>query len=209
MPQAIRVSSRAIHALGFVAALGVAAAVSASGIAACITAPPPDLPALPLRGPRIIEDSVRPPTDQYLTMLPADSEFVVPVEVNDPTEQIVGRVFVDFYPGSDNMGSATSFTAVPPALDGGVTTISFSVSSIDLGDPTACHIIQLFVADQSTGFSEISVHTAGNSLGVDSVSWFYTPNGPSGCFAYDAGDGAPADAAPDGTLVIPQGTGSH
>jgi hypothetical protein len=206
MPQAIRVSSRATQALGFVAALGVAAAICASGIAACITAPPADLPALPLRGPRIIEDSVRPPTDQYLTMLPGDSEFVVPVEVNDPTDQIVARVFVDFYPGSDNMGSATNFTAVHPALDGGVTTISFSVSSIDLGDPTACHVIQLFVADS---FSDMSGHTANNSLEADSVSWFYTPNGPNGCFAYDAGDGAAGDAAQDGTLVIPEGTGSH
>jgi hypothetical protein len=206
MPQAMRVSSRAIQVLGFAAALGVAAAVSAGGIAACITAPPPDLPALPLRGPRIIEDSVRPPTDQYLTMLPADSEFVVPVEVNDPTDRIVALVFVDFYPGGDNMGSATNYTAVHPALDGGVTTVSFSLSSIDLGDPTACHIIQLFVADS---FSDISHHTVNNSLGADSVSWFYTPNGPSGCFAYDAGDGAPADAALDGTLVIPQATGSH
>jgi hypothetical protein len=211
MAHAIRGSSRALRGLVAPLAFGAVGAIAAGGIAACITAPPPDLPILPARGPRILEDGVQPPTNAYLTELPADGQFLVPVEVNDPTQEIVGRVFVDFYPGSDNMRSATAadqMITAQPALDGGPTIMSFMLSATaDLGDPTACHLIQFFVADS---FSGRSGHTPGDSLGADSVSWFYTPNGPNGCFGYDAGDGAAAeDGAGDSLPLTPDGVGSH
>ena len=190
-------------------AVGATALAVAGGVAACITAPPPDLPELPQRGPRIVQDAVRPPANAYLTALPADGIFNVPVEVTDPTRTIDGRAFVDFYPGSNNMGrNATGFAfdkSVPPTLDGGTTLVSFMLPSFELGDLTACHIIQFFVADS---FSDQSGHTAGDSLGADSVTWFYAPNGPSGCSEYDAGDGAfPSDAPFDGILQTPDSVG--
>ncbi|HEY5145783.1 MAG TPA: hypothetical protein VII82_03415 [Polyangiaceae bacterium] len=191
-------------------AFGALGACAAGAVSACITAPPPDLPVLPARGPRILEDGVIPPTDAYLTGLPADGQFLVPVEVSNPAPPIVGRVFVDFYPGIDNMRSATMLTKMidtQPSVDGGPTIVSFSLSPTDLGDPTACHLIQFYVADS---FSDNNGHTAGDNLGADSVSWFYTPNGPNGCFEYDAGDGAAEDAPTDALLLTPpDGVGSH
>jgi len=214
MPQTVRSSNRALRALVLAAAVGAAVPVVAGGVAACITSPPPDLPELPLRGPRILEDGVRPVTDQYLTGLPADDKFVVPVEVTDTTRPIVGRVFVDFNPGPTNMPPTTNYVRQAiafPTLDGGVTNLSFSLSPANLGDPTACHIIEFIVAgsfDEMSGSSHTP--TPGDNLGGDSVSWFYTPNGPNGCFAYDASDGSAVqgDSSQDGP-PLPDGTGTH
>jgi hypothetical protein len=205
----IRGSSRALRAPVVLLAFGALGASVAGAVSACITAPPPDLPVLPARGPRILEDGVTPPTDAYLTGLPADGQFLVPVEVNNPAQVINGRVYVDFYPGTDNMHFATSAEqslSTPPSVDGGPTIVSFSLSPTDLIDPTACHLIQFYVADSFTGTAPI----AGDNLGADSVSWFYTPNGPNGCFEYDAGDGAAQDAPTDALLLTPpDGVGSH
>ena len=204
----IRGSSRALRAPVVLLAFGALGAGIAGAVSACITAPPPDLPVLPARGPRILDDSTKPPPSAYLTALPADGQFLVPVEVSDPTQPIVGRVFVDFYPGIDNMHSATPYEqsfSTPPSVDGGLTIISFSLSPTDLIAPTACHLIQFYVADSFNGTGPI----AADNLGADGVSWFYTPNGPNGCFEYDAGDGAAEDAGMDVLPLTPDGVGSH
>jgi hypothetical protein len=184
----IRGSIRARRALAATlaasAALGLIAVLVGS---ACITTAPPDLPALPLRGPRILDNSAQPVAYQTLSALPPDGQFVVSVEVSDPTKLITGRAFIDYYPGDGTMGitgSATTVT-VPPALDGGLTQVAFTITPSALGDPTTCHSITFFVDDafSSTGTG----HSAGNSLGGDSVTWFYAPGGPGGCLTYDAG----------------------
>jgi hypothetical protein len=204
----IRGSSRALRALVVLLAFGALGAGVSGAVSACITAPPPDLPVLPARGPRILHDDVKPPTSAFLTGLPGDGQFLVPVEVSNPAQLIAWRVYVDFYPGIDNMRFATpaeqSFST-PPSVDGGPTIISFSLSPTDLIDPTACHLIQFYVADSFTG----TAPTAGDNLGVDGVSWFYMPNGTNGCFEYDAGDGAAEDAGIDALPLTPDGVGSH
>jgi hypothetical protein len=204
----IRGSSRALRAPVVLLAFGALGAGVAGAVSACVTAPPPDLPVLPARGPRILNDDVKPPTSAYLTGLPGDGQFLVPVEVSNPAQLIAWRVYVDYYPGIDNMRFATSAElglSTPPSVDGGPTIISFSLSPANLIDPTACHLIQFYVADSFSGAGP----TAGDNLGTDGVSWFYTPNGPNGCFEYNAGDGAAEDAGMDALPLTPDGVGSH
>ncbi|HEX3769683.1 MAG TPA: hypothetical protein VHV30_02405 [Polyangiaceae bacterium] len=203
MLPAIRGSIRA-RPLRFGLAVGLAitgASASVSILPACITTAPPDLPSLPLRGPRILADSVQPAANEYLTALPPDGGFVVPVEVSDPTKAIVGRPFVDFYPGvGNNLISGVGRTVTQfPALDGGPTDVYFTIGPQLLGDPTLCHTIQFFVAD---GFNDsLGSQTSIDDLGADSVTWFYTPNGPGGCGVYDAG--VYPDAGSDGSAIPP------
>ncbi len=201
MQRAIRLSKRVQRALLPALAAGCAAA---AGAASCIATAPADPPQPPLVGPTIIQDSVKPSANTYLLGLPPS--FSVPVLAFDPTRPIICHVFVDFDPGKDNISSTGFVTtcATPyPALDGGVTQLSFTLTATMLGDPTACHVIQCFVA---YAFDPMSQHTPlGNSLGADSVTWQYTPNGPGGCTQFSGDDGSfpAADAAPtDGPLPL-------
>jgi hypothetical protein len=178
------------------AALAAGCAV-AVGVASCVTGSPADVPQPPLLGPIIVQDAVQPPSGPYLTVLP-EAGFVVPVRVFDPISTITCAVFIDFDPGMfNNTGTSIGCANTPPALDGGVTSLTFTINPIYLGDPNACHTIQCFVAEV---FDPGSPHTPGNSLGADPVTWHYTPNGPGGCDYFDGSDGAfpPADAAMDG-----------
>jgi hypothetical protein len=189
----------------------LALALSAlAGISSCLTTAPAEPPPVPPLGPTIIQDAVYPPNNTYLPALPPQP-FVVPVRVFDPNREIECEVYVDFDPGSDNSQFATG--AIPgacptmlPALDGGPTLMQFSLTSTNLGDPTTCHVIQCFVADS---FDTMSPHTPGDTLGADSVTWQYAPNGPGGCEQFDGGDGAaPPDAPMDALPQTPDAVGS-
>lgn len=170
-----------------------------------MTASPPDVIQPPLVGPVILQDLVQPPTNAPLLALP-EAGFVVPVRVSDPNQPITCKVFVDFDPGMDDSafakGPAHECSPTWPSLaDGGDTVLSFSLLASTLGDPTACHLIQCFVADS---FALNASHVPGDVLGGTSVWWQYAPNGLGGCSTFDAGDGAfpPADAPTD-TLPVP------
>jgi hypothetical protein len=193
MPRAIRLSKRVLGALLSALAAGCAAAV---GVASCIATSPAEPPQAPPLGPTIVQDSVRPVASAYLPDLPLS--FCIPVRVFDPSHSITCHVFVDFDPGPDNINSTGFVTTCPttlPALDGGVTQLTFMLTPTQLGDPTACHVIQCFVADV---FDAKSPHTPGDSLGADSVTWQYAPNGPGSCTQFNGDDGSfpPEDAAP-------------
>lgn len=148
----------------------------------------------------ILKDSVQPPWNVYLTVLPP--EFVVPVKVFDPSLPIACNVFVDFYPDQINNTGTAGPCSVPPGLEGGIAQAQFSVSPFSLNDPNACHTIQCFVAQS---FQSNSAHTPAGSVPADSITWQYAPNGPGGCDEFDAGDGAfpPADALMDGLPITP------
>lgn len=204
--QQVRDWRRARGALVATAACASVLAMLVVSGPACITTSPPELPAVPPRGPRILADGIDPPSF-ILLQLPPDGAFQVPVEVSDPTRVILGRVFIDYYPAANGGQNATQPTgptvSVPPALDGGVTLVSFQLTNDQLGDPSACHVIQFFVAD-SFAAVPMPTHAPGDSLGADSVTWFYTPGGPGVCNVYDAG--VYPDAAPDGSFVTPGAT---
>jgi hypothetical protein len=198
--------------LGLVAAACgcVMVAIATTMTSGCITAPPPEIPQLPLQRPTILHDAVVPPTNQILAQLP--TEFVVPVQLDDPDESFEWDVFVDYNPCADPTSCQPTAPTIypqlvqptPGTLDGGVSLVSFA-SFTDLDD-TLCHRIDFLVAHQ---FDPGSAHTW-DSVGGDIVTWFYNPGGgPNGCPIYDAGalqDGAfpPPDAAPDGLPVTPE-----
>jgi hypothetical protein len=199
MPRAIRRIRVTKSAL--VPALAAALALSA-GMASCITGPPPDPPQPPVLGPMIIQNGVMPSANQYLTALP--DAFIVPVRAFTDLP-VSCNVFVDYFdPGVKNNGTAVAQCGmVSPALEGGVTQLQFSLRTLDLAtgpagifDPNACHTIQCFVGNSF--LDSVSPHTPATSLGSDSVTWQYTPNGPGSCAQFDAGDGGfPPDSPSD------------
>jgi len=170
-------------------------------VVSCVTAGPADVPQPPLIGPIIIQNAVRPPASTFLTFLPV--EFIVPVRVFDPSQPIECHVFIDFNPGVINNAGTFPPCVVQPGLDGGITLAQFTVGVTEVFDPGICHTIQCFVANS---FEDISPYTPSTSLGADSVTWQYTPNGPGGCDEFDGGDGAfpPADAPTDRLPLTPE-----
>jgi hypothetical protein len=213
MLRVTRFSDRSKAAVLLAVGFSACALAATAGIGACITAPPADLPQIPVLGPTIIQDAVQPPRDQILTAFPAEGiVFIVPVRVTDPTIDVQAEVFVDYDPLSDNVapyGFGQQTIVTPPAIDGGITVVRVPFSWTDSHferwnfDPNACHTIEIVVADS---FDKISAHTAGDSLGADSAVWMYQPNGAGSCFEVDAGDGGfPPDAPLDGLPLTPVG----
>ena len=197
--------------LGFVAAAcaGIAAAMLVS--TACITAPPPKLPAEVEHRPTILLESVQPPYNQILPQLPG--EFIVPVVLEDPDETFQWDVFIDYNACADPstcaptqpLGGITPVNPTPGTVDGGVVLVYFPPPT---GlDPSRCHTIDFVVAHQfETGLPHTPAPPGG-----DLVTWIYDPGGsvPCSLLVYDAGsvqDGAfpPADAGTDALPAVPE-----
>jgi hypothetical protein len=188
------------------AACAASAIACAWSVVACIAAPPPELPKLPAHRPTIVHGSVAPPPTQILTALP--DEFLVPVELVDPSQTFHYNVFVDYdlFNNPQAVYQSPEQAADPNAANG-IDLVTFSLSSTQSAlDPSYCHVIEMVVANK---FTSTSPHTP-DSVGGDSVSWFYSPGGnPAGCPQYDAGslaDGAFPDVQSD-ALVVPDGNG--
>jgi hypothetical protein len=197
-------------ALGLIAAACACAAIAVATFAACITAPPPDLPQPPAHRPTILDESVQPPPDQILASLP--TEFVVPVQLDDPNQTFDWEVFVDYDPvQSPNPYFSNQVQATPGTVDGGVYVVDAPPPDTIHADPSRCHRIDFLVAHT---FNPATPHTW-DSLGGDIVWWFYNPGGgPGGCPVYDAGslqDGAFPSATPDAPLdglpIVPESGG--
>jgi hypothetical protein len=195
------------------AALSACALAVLLPLAACIVAPPPDLPPQPVSRPTILHDSVFPPADQILTgaEIPDGGTltFLVPVDLVDPTRAFSWELFVDYDPYSAT--APLLFGQVQPtpgSVDGGTIVVPFS---LDFGqaplDMAYCHRIQFLVA-----YTFSASHTP-DSLGGDSVTWLYNgAGGVNGCPPFDAsalGDsGVPlTEAGPDHPPVVPESGG--
>jgi hypothetical protein len=172
--------------------LGSALAVCAGGLgAACVIADPaPEVPVPPLHRPTILHGSVVPPDTQILSEWPTATGFVVPVDLVDPSQPFQYAVFVD-----DLLRFNGSISPDPTLTDAGI-----RVVQVNLDPPTSppdCHRIEFIVA---RAFNGGDLHTP-DSVGGDTVVWFYNPNGdPAGCPTSDAGglDGAfPPEAGPE------------
>jgi hypothetical protein len=127
----------------------------------------------------------------------------VPVETGNPNDSFVFAALVDPDSNPNPTPAYGPFTISPAtANDGGVTLVDFAISA---QDPGYCHEIRVIVAH---AFSTISPPTP-DSIGGDSVVWFYNPGGSAGgCPEYDAGslqDGAfpTTDAPSDGLPIVP------
>jgi hypothetical protein len=188
-------------ALTLLAAGSASAVACALAVAACITAPPPDLPQLPPRRPTIEDDAVQPPAGPLYDW-PSDNTFIVPVQVDVQSPAFYYNVFVDYSAVTQQALQEFSGTG-PGLLDGGVTFVSFTLSQPDT--PTCPHIIDFLVA---TGFSPSNSSFTPNGVGGDIATWWYYPDGAQGgCPAYDGGDGVFPDVLVDGLLVTPESGG--
>jgi hypothetical protein len=175
---------------------GGAGVIAAGAAVACFTAPPPDLPPQSTQRPSIASSAVYP--QAYLTELPADGMFIVPVQVA-AGEFFQWDVFVDYPANRAPFIAPTTISADKAVVDGGLTWVSFPVDQNAFQPGTCPHRIEFFVAHQ---FNPGAPRTP-ESFGGDSFTWFYFPDG---CSSYDAGDGGfpPADAASDSLPVTPE-----
>jgi hypothetical protein len=181
-------------------ALGIVATTLVVPAVACVLADPPaSVPATPVVAPEIDHELVVPPVTSILTAWPAEGEFDVPILVLDPSVTVEWEAFVDYDPLSggqpyvapgevgpgqdvDDAGERLLVARIPPPAD-----------------LTSCHTLEILVA---LGFAEN--HTP-NSVGGDSVTWFYSPTGSlDGCPIFEAGvpdagedASAPVDASAD------------
>jgi hypothetical protein len=195
-------------AIGLISVGCACAAIAAVTSTACITAPPPDLPQPPAHRPTILHESVVPPPDQILAVLP--TEFVIPVQLDDPNQSFEWEIFVDYDPlQAPNPYYTLQVQPTPDTVDGGIITVDAPPPTDSQADPSRCHRIDFLVAH---AFDPATPHTW-DSIGGDIVTWIYNPGGgPGGCPVYDAGslqDGAfpPADAPSDGLPIVPESGG--
>jgi hypothetical protein len=167
-----------------VALAGFACTALALGGGACIIAPPPDLPSLAERPPRILHDSVVPPAGLPLPEWPmAPNDLLVPLVVDSPDEQYDYRVLVDYTQYPDPL---SPMPPPPPVVDGGAI-LSISIDPEEPNrqiDLSGCHQIKVLVAH-----SFLSDNVTPDSLGGDSVSWPYYPSAapPYTCSLVEAG----------------------
>jgi hypothetical protein len=188
-----------VRIAALVAATSLVLCAVAAAVSACISVPPPDLPEPRFVSPTIHHDAVFPPEGDLL-MWPADKTFIVPVEMDNPNETFLWRVFIDYYdvappsqyPGYVNSGGG------PSAPDGGISLIRFQRPPPPTS--TCPHRIDFVVAHEFN----MSSPRIPDSVGGDIVTWYYYPSGQPFCSDYNAGDGSFPEASFDGLLVPPE-----
>lgn len=160
----------------------LSAVLVASSAAAClVTDPPGDLPAVPLRAPRILSASVAPPLLDPIQSLEPSSSLIIPIEV-DPDERLEVRWFVDFDATLNPQPAEVILVEAPTGAESTVRTVTIAIGGID---PTRCHSILVLAA---YGFAGNSPYTPRPAELYDQAVWFYRPGGNTvACPAYDAG----------------------
>jgi len=178
-------------------AAATASTLACAFAASCITAVPPDLPAVAGR-PTVLHDAVVPP-EGPLVEWPSDDTFLVPVQLDVPNESFFFHVFVDYPANQNPVYSGSGSTNLS---DGGITLVSLMLVP---PDTQICpHRIEFLVAG---GFDTLNQHTPDKG-GGDIVTWeYYGGGGPNACPPYDAGDGSFPDAQPDILPVAPESGG--
>jgi hypothetical protein len=177
-------------------AIGIVATTLVVPVVACVLADPPaSVPPTPLAPPEIDHELVVPPVTSILAAWPG--EFDVPILVLDPSVTVEWEAFVDY----DPLGNTNVLPYVPPGEVGPGQDVDDAGERMLIAnipppaDLTACHTLEIIVA---LGFAE--PHTP-NSVGGDSVTWFYSPTGsPDGCPIFDFEAGVP-DAGEDSPSV--------
>jgi hypothetical protein len=160
--------------------------VASTGYACVLVDPVPELQKPPRRAPAIVKTAVVPDATRPLVRVPV--EFVVPVRVPDPGQDLFWEIFVD--------GVGT----VPGSLKGGpdnpdLYPIRFRVSDLTgFYSAEVCHRIEVVVSSEP-------VRPVGviDPVLTDSIGWWYVPDGGS-CGLFDAAvlDGSHGDGGDDG-----------
>jgi hypothetical protein len=188
-----------VRIAGLVAATSVGLCAAVAAVTACITVPPPDLPDPPLLSPHIQRESVVPAMGDLFAW-PRDNTFIVPVEMDNPTETFLYRVFVDYddVPAGTQLHKQPVWSGGGPnAPDGGVSLVTFPLDAP--ATPTCPHVIDFVVAHNFSPGSDRVWDNVGGEIGT----WTYYPNGEP-CSDYDSGDGSFPEASFEGLPVPPE-----
>ncbi len=133
-----------------------------------------------------------PPTNRLLLRFP--DKFIIPVELVNPSATFQWRAYIDYDPliGDPPVDVGTS-SFDPASSDGGIRTIEVAITPpADLG---SCHVVEFLVANSFLGAIEGRPAHTPDSIGGDSVIWFYAPGGDTrSCPTFSQ------DAGADGTL---------
>lgn len=176
-----------------VASLLAACGLLVAGQDACILAASSgELPRIPEGRPTVWHASVVPSTSLVLTRWPR--EFIVPVELADPTSTVVFASFVDFNPATGEGLDAVRRSLFEAAnTQGRIRTLTVPIT--EPADLDQCHVIEVIVALRLKAETEPKNAHTPEEPGGDVATWFYNPNGDlGGCPALDAGIDAPIDA---------------
>ena len=152
-----------------------------ASVAACITAPPPDLPVLPDQRPSIEHTAVF-PREGVLTQWPDGGEFTIPVSMAKPGELFSYEVIYDH--GTSSQVDQIGITQAPVIPDGGTEILPITLKPP--ADTSVCpHQIEFLVAARFASDGTF------DAIGGDVAQWTYFANGtPTGCPPYEAGTGA-------------------
>ena len=187
--------TRAFGALAVLAA-GAACALLIVVQDGCILAQPSgELPTIPETRPTILHASTVPSETSVVTRWPQSDEFVVPVELVDPTVRIEYAAFVDYdeLTGDGLQGPAQDSNFLAANTVDRTRTLTVVIPQPD--DLGRCHKVEVVVALRLSSTDDGKhAHTPAEP-GGDIATWFYNPSGDlNGCPALDAGIDAALDA---------------
>jgi hypothetical protein len=188
------------------ATAGCACLVAAIVTGACVVAPPAELPPALVHRPTILHGSVVPPAYLPLTTWTSDTQFIVPVELDDVNESYIWEVYVDYDgdPFSSPANAPVTVAPGPGTVNGGISLVEFQLGPAPpYDDLRLCHVIEVLVARAQTFPTDSNHRPAYHALvDYDSVAWTWTPAAGCNEFTIDSGSQA-TDAAGDALPVPP------
>lgn len=194
------VGRRILASLPAVAVVGVCVLAIVAQDACVLAQPSGELPRLPEQRPTIVHASVVPSTSAVLSRFP--TTLIVPVELTDPTVEVLYAAFVDYNPLNGNgLVGEVGHSIAEPNNNGRVRTLTITLPTTL--EPDRCHVIEVVVALHLA--SELDSRFAHTPIdpGGDFATWYYNPNGDlGGCPSLDAGIDGPTgdgDAGEGGT----------
>jgi hypothetical protein len=162
----------------------------------CLTTPPSGLAPTLEPPPTVLHDALIPPDDQLLSQWPLDNMFIIPVRLEGPNQHFAVDVFIDDDGSHRALPVWIGTGGGQSGIDGGVVLMPIALQP---PPPTtaACHRIEVFVVDGfATSEAGATLYGQPDSIGGDSVVWFYTPTGGlDGCETQDSGPDGPSGAA--------------
>ena len=164
---------------------------------ACVLVDPaPSLPVVATEPPAILDGFVTPPEGPVLTAWP--SEFVLPVQVLDPSKALVWEAFEDYESLDPHLAPVAA--SMNGQLGDGGAVVTLVIPQIPQPIGPGCHSLKIVVAYEF-------LDNAPSLAGSDVAAWTYAGNAGAGqCLGYDAGALNDASFATDAIQGVPDGT---
>ncbi|MEO6968909.1 MAG: hypothetical protein ABI132_10730 [Rhodanobacteraceae bacterium] len=162
--------------------LGIGAALAS--ISSCVLFDAPaDLPLAPTRRPTILRSQVTPSAAIPLGELPSDGQFIVPIEIPDPTQPVSWVAYHDLNTASSASDAhLVQFQTIVGSTNAANIPFPYPTFTVRPGilSANSCHTIRFVVSLSQTDDPDPNLS--------DSIDWFIVPAGnPGGCTTYDGG----------------------